>query len=192
MHEVAIYEAADVNAFATGMNRDRALIAVSGGLLDSLKRNEAEAVLGHEITHVANGDIVTLALIQGVLNTFVFFLARIIGNLVDKTIFRSENNRPGPAFWITTIIAEIVLGLLATIIVLWFSRYREFRADAGGANLTSRSNMISALERLAHPREPPAMPNALRAFGIAGGGGWMRLFMTHPPIEERIAALRVA
>ena len=191
MPDVAIYQAPDVNAFATGMNRNSALVAVSTGLLDNMTRDEAEAVLGHEITHVANGDMVTLALIQGVVNTFVIFLSRIIGNLVDKVVFKTERGN-GPAFWITSIIAELVLGILASIIVMWFSRRREFRADAGGASLAGREKMISALQRLKQAHEAPQLPAQMRAFGISGGqvGGIARLFMSHPPLDERIEALR--
>jgi heat shock protein HtpX len=190
MPEVAIYNSPDVNAFATGMNKNNALVAVSTGLLQSMSRDEAEAVLGHEVAHVANGDMVTLALIQGVVNTFVIFLSRVIGYLVDKVVFKTERGN-GPAFFVTMIIAEMVLGILASIIVMWFSRQREFRADRGGASLAGRQKMIAALQRLqqAHP-EP--LPEKMAAFGISGhnGGGLKRLFMTHPPLEERIAALK--
>jgi len=190
MPEVAIYNSPDVNAFATGMNKNNALVAVSTGLLQSMTREEAEAVLGHEVSHVANGDMVTLALIQGVVNTFVMFLSRVIGYLVDKIVFKTERGQ-GPAFFVTMIIAEMVLGILASIIVMWFSRQREFRADRGGANLAGRQKMINALQRLqqAHP-EP--LPEKMAAFGISGhnGGGLKRLFMTHPPLEERIAVLK--
>jgi heat shock protein HtpX len=191
MPDVAIYDAPDVNAFATGMNRNSALVAVSSGLLNNMTRDEAEAVLGHEITHVANGDMVTLALIQGVVNTFVIFLSRIIGNLVDKVVFKTERGN-GPAFWITSIVAELVLGILASIIVMWFSRRREFRADAGGASLAGRPKMIAALQRLKQAHETPQLPAQMRAFGISGGqaGGLARLFMSHPPLDERIEALR--
>jgi len=191
MPDVAIYQAPDINAFATGMNRNSALVAVSTGLLDNMTRDEAEAVLGHEITHVANGDMVTLALIQGVVNTFVIFLSRIIGNLVDKVVFKTERGN-GPAFWITSIVAELVLGILASIIVMCFSRRREFRADAGGASLAGREKMISALQRLKQAHEAPQLPAQMRAFGISGGqvGGIARLFMSHPPLDERIEALR--
>lgn len=193
MPEVAVYDAPDINAFATGMNRNSALVAVSSGLLQNMTRDEAEAVLGHEITHVANGDMVTLALIQGVVNTFVIFLSRIIGNIVDKVVFKTERGN-GPAFWITSIIAELVLGVIASIIVLWFSRRREFRADAGGAALAGRPKMIAALQRLKQAHEAPQLPAQMRAFGISGGqaGGLARLFMSHPPLEERIEALRAA
>jgi len=191
MPDVAIYDAPDVNAFATGMNRNSALVAVSAGLLNNMTRAEAEAVLGHEISHVANGDMVTLALIQGVVNTFVIFLSRIIGNIVDKVVFKTERGN-GPAFWITAIIAELVLGILASIVVMWFSRQREFRADAGGASLAGREKMIAALQRLKQAHEAPQLPAQMRAFGISGGqgGGLRRLFMSHPPLDERIEALR--
>lgn len=190
MPEVGIYDAPDVNAFATGMSRNSSLVAVSSGLLRQMTREEAEAVLGHEIAHVANGDMVTLTLIQGVVNTFVIFLSRVIGHTVDRVVFKTERGN-GPAFWITTIIAQVVLGILASIIVMWFSRQREFRADRGGASLAGRGAMIAALERLdsLHPRP---LPDKMAAFGISGSGasGLKRLFMTHPPLEERIAALR--
>ncbi len=191
MPEVAIYNAPEVNAFATGMNKNNALVAISTGLLDKMTRDEAEAVLGHEVTHIANGDMVTLALIQGVVNTFVIFLSRIIGNIVDKTVFKTERGH-GPAFWITAIIAELVLGILASIIVMWFSRRREFRADAGGAALAGRERMIAALQRLKQAHMPSQLPDQIKAFGISGGDGWgiKRLFMSHPPLDERIEALR--
>lgn len=191
MPEVAIYDSADVNAFATGMSRNNALVAVSSGLLNAMSQDEAEAVLAHEVSHVANGDMVTLALIQGVVNTFVIFLSRVIGHLVDRVVFKTERGH-GPAFWITAIIAEMVLGILASIIVMWFSRRREFRADAGGAHLAGRQKMIAALERLRQGVNQPHLPDQLAAFGISGGvgGGLRRLFMSHPPLEERIAALR--
>ena len=188
--EVAIYDSPDLNAFATGANRNHALVAVSTGLLQRMRREEVEAVLGHEMSHVANGDMVTLALIQGVVNTFVFFLSRVIGQLVDRAVFRNEPGH-GPGFWITTIIAQMVLGVLAMIIVMWFSRWREFRADSGGAKLAGRDKMIRALERLGASVQQDPMPEQLEAFGIAGKpSGLARLFMSHPPIEERIAALR--
>ena len=189
MPEVGVFDSPQPNAFATGARRDAALVAVSTGLLKSMSQQEAEAVLAHEVSHVANGDMVTLALIQGVVNTFVIFLARVIGHTVDRVVFRNEEGH-GPAFWITTIVAELVLGLLATIIVMWFSRQREFRADAGGARLAGRQHMIGALERL-RERHPGPLPDKMAAFGIAGGGGagLKRLFMSHPPLEERIAAL---
>lgn len=190
--EVAIWESPDVNAFATGMSKNRALVAVSTGLLQRMTREEAEAVLGHEVAHVANGDMVTLALIQGVVNTFVLFLSRVIGHTVDRVIFKTELGN-GPAFWITVIIADLVLGILASIIVMWFSRQREFRADAGGARLAGRGAMVAALERLSS-LNPQPLPEKLAAFGISGGGGsgLKRLFMTHPPLEVRIAALKAS
>jgi len=191
MPEVAIYDSPDVNAFATGMSRNNALVAVSTGLLNHMTQEEAEAVLGHEVSHVANGDMVTLALIQGVVNTFVIFLSRVIGHVVDRVVFKVERGH-GPAFWITAIIAEIVLGILASIIVMWFSRQREFRADAGGAHLAGRQKMIAALERLKASVAQPHLPDQLAAFGINGGlgSGIKRLFMSHPPLDERIAALK--
>jgi len=190
MPEVAIYDAPDVNAFATGMSRNNALVAVSTGLLNTMSQDEAEAVLAHEVSHVANGDMVTLALIQGVVNTFVIFLSRVIGHTVDRVVFKTENGH-GPAFWVTTIIAEIVLGVLASIIVMWFSRQREFRADAGGARLAGKNKMIAALRRLQLTSQQAHLPDQLAAFGISGGigSGLKSLFMSHPPLEERIAAL---
>jgi len=188
--EVAIYDAPDVNAFATGMNKNNALVAVSTGLLNAMSREEAEAVLGHEVSHVANGDMVTLALIQGVVNTFVIFLARLVGFVVDRLILKNDREH-GIGYFATTIVAELVLGILASIIVMWFSRRREFRADAGGAKLAGREKMIAALVRLKAAHEGDAMlPSQMKAFGIRGGGGMSRLFMTHPPLEERIDALR--
>lgn len=188
--EVAIYPAPDVNAFATGMSRNDALVAVSTGLLNNMSQDEAEAVLAHEVSHIANGDMVTLALIQGVVNTFVIFLSRVVGHTIDRAVFKNEQGH-GPAFWVTTIIAEIVLGILASIIVMWFSRQREFRADAGGASLAGKEKMIAALQRLQRVHEQAALPDQLAAFGISGGSnGLMRLFMSHPPLEERIAALQ--
>jgi heat shock protein HtpX len=191
MPEVAIYDAPEINAFATGPTRNNALVAVSTGLLQKMSQDEAEAVLGHEVSHVANGDMVTLALIQGVVNTFVIFLSRVIGHLVDRVVFKTERGH-GPAFWITTIIAELVLGILASIIVMWFSRQREFRADTGGANLSSSRKMIAALERLQMNHGAGQLPDQMAAFGIAGGlgSGIKRLFMSHPPLEERIATLK--
>ncbi|MFN8626064.1 MAG: protease HtpX [Candidatus Binatia bacterium] len=190
MPEVAVYDSPDVNAFATGMNRNQALIAVSSGLLSGLRRDEVDAVLAHEVSHVANGDMITLALIQGVVNTFVIVLSRVVGHAVDRAIFKTEREH-GPGFWVTTIVAQLVLGILASIVVLAFSRRREFRADAGGARLAGRDRMIAALERLQRA-QPEPLPDQMAAFGIAGGGGrgLLRLFMSHPPIEERIAALR--
>lgn len=195
MPEVAVYESADVNAFATGWNRNHALVAVSTGLLYSMDRAEAEAVLAHEVSHVANGDMVTLALIQGVVNTFVVFLARVVGMIVDRALSRGEERQGyGPGYWVTTMVMELLFGLIASIIVMWFSRQREFRADAGGASLAGRGAMIAALERLQALHRPSQLPQQMAAFGISGNlrQGLMRLFMTHPPLEERIAALRQA
>ena len=191
MPEVAIYDAPDMNAFATGMFRNSALVAVSTGLLAAMKRDEVEAVLAHEISHVANGDMITLALIQGVVNTFVFFLSRVVGHVVDRVVFKTERGH-GPAYWITAIIAQVVLGILASAIVMWFSRQREFRADAGGANIAGRQKMVSALKRLQQSANQPHLPEQLEAFGISGGMGVgiKRLFMSHPPLEERIEALQ--
>jgi heat shock protein HtpX len=190
MPEVGIFDTPEVNAFATGMTKNSSLVAVSSGLLRQMSKSEAEAVIGHEVAHIANGDMVTLALIQGVVNTFVMFLSRVIGHVVDRVVFKTENGH-GPAFFITMIVAELVLGVLASIIVMYFSRQREFRADRGGAGLAGRSNMIAALQRL-NSLHPAPLPEKLAAFGISGGGagGIKRLFMTHPPLEERIEALR--
>jgi heat shock protein HtpX len=188
MPEVAVYEGAP-NAFATGAFKNSALVAVSTGLLESMSREEVEAVLGHEITHVANGDMVTLTLIQGVLNTFVFFLSRVVGFIVDKTVFRTERGI-GPGFYITVFVSQIVFGILASVIVMWFSRRREFRADAGSARLLGTPQpMIGALKRLGG-LEPGALPQSLAASGVNGAPGWTALFSSHPPIEERIAALQ--
>jgi heat shock protein HtpX len=188
MPEVAIYDGAP-NAFATGAFKNSALVAVSTGLLQSMNKEEVEAVLGHELSHVANGDMVTLTLIQGVVNTFVVFLSRIVGSIVDRTIFRTERGT-GPGYFITVIVCQIVFGILASMIVAWFSRYREFRADAGSARLLGPQPMVNALRRLGG-LESGALPQAMQAFGIAGGGGgMMSLFASHPPIEERIAALQ--
>jgi heat shock protein HtpX len=191
MPEVAIYDGHEINAFATGANRNNALVAVSTGLLNSMTREEAEAVLGHEISHVANGDMVTLTLIQGVVNTFVIFISRVVGYFVDRVLLKNEEG-PGVGYYVTSIVAEIVLGILASIIVMWFSRQREFRADAGGASLAGRERMIAALQRLKAAYEPSSLPEAVKAFGISGGdgGGLKRLFMSHPPLDERIETLR--
>ncbi|MDJ0869558.1 MAG: protease HtpX [Myxococcota bacterium] len=193
MPEVAIFDSPQPNAFATGARRDSALVAVSTGLLRGMDRGEIEAVLAHEVSHIANGDMVTLTLIQGVVNTFVLFLSRVIGHVVDRVVFRTERGH-GPAFWITTIVAQIVLAILASIIVMWFSRQREFRADSGGARLAGREKMIGALERLKTGADAAALPDQLQAFGISGGtkSGFARLFMSHPPLDERIEALRRA
>lgn len=190
MPEVAIFDSPDVNAFATGMSRNNALVAVSTGLLANMQQDEVEAVLAHEVSHIANGDMVTLTLIQGVVNTFVIFLSRIIGHAVDRLIFKTEEEH-GPAYMITSIIAQIVLGILASIIVMWFSREREFRADAGSAKLAGRQKMIAALERLKQQHEPSHLPDKIAAFGISGKPSqFSRLFMSHPPLDERIAALK--
>ena len=190
MPEVAIFDAPEPNAFATGARRNSALVAVSTGLLRGMQREEVEAVLAHEVSHVANGDMVTLTLIQGVVNTFVIFFSRVIGHLVDRLVFRTERGH-GPGFWIVTIVAQIFLGILASMIVMWFSRQREFRADAGGARLAGREKMVSALERLKQGHNA-SLPDQLAAFGISGhrASGFKRLFMSHPPLDERIAALR--
>jgi heat shock protein HtpX len=191
MPEVAIYDAPEINAFATGWNRNSSLVAVSTGLLNNMSQDEAEAVLGHEVSHVANGDMVTLGLIQGVLNTFVIFLSRVVGFLVDRVLLKNERGY-GPGYWITTIVAELLLGIIAAMVVAWFSRWREFRADAGGAQVAGRGKMIAALERLKLNQEQSTLPEAVKAFGISGGGGFMALLRSHPPLEERIAALREA
>jgi len=193
MPEVGVFESPVPNAFATGMNRDAALVAVSTGLLRAMGKDEVEAVLGHEIAHVANGDMVTMALIQGVVNTFVFVLARVVGNIVDKVVLKNERGH-GIGYFVTVIAAEIVLGILASMIVMWFSRQREFRADAGGAQYAGRMKMIAALEALRRGHDPQPLPDQMAAFGIAGGrpAGWRALFMSHPPLEERIEALKSA
>ena len=192
MPQVAVYDAPDVNAFATGWNRNDALVAVSTGLLRNMSKDEAEAVLGHEISHVANGDMVTLALIQGVVNTFVIFFAKLFGFFVDRVLLKNDGrNGPGIGAFVAEIAAQLVLGIVASIIVMWFSRQREFRADAGGAHLAGREKMIAALERLKINHEQAALPEKMAAFGISGGGHrFTRLLMTHPPLDERIAALR--
>jgi len=191
MPEVALYDAPEMNAFATGMSKNHALVAVSTGLLNSMNRDEVAAVLGHEITHVANGDMVTLALIQGVLNTFVMFLARVLGGVIDSALQgnREDARGGGIGYFLIVMLLQTVLGVLATIIVMWFSRWREFRADSGGARLGSRAGMISALQTLSGNHDT-SLPKAFQAFGISGESGVARLFMSHPPIAERIAALR--
>ena len=193
MPEVGIFQSQTSNAFATGWDRNNALVAVSTGLLSRFSRDEARAVMAHEIGHVANGDMITLALIQGVVNTFVMFFSRVIGHTIDRAVFKTERGH-GPAFYITTFVAEIILGILASIIVFWFSRQREFRADQAGAQLAGAPAMIGALERLrAEHGTPSELPDSMVAFGIrTGGNTMMRLFMTHPPLEERIAALKAA
>ncbi|HEX2584587.1 MAG TPA: protease HtpX [Steroidobacteraceae bacterium] len=193
MPEVGIFDSPDMNAFATGARRDSALVAVSSGLLQNMSRAEAEAVIGHEISHVANGDMVTLTLIQGVVNTFVIFLSRVIGYVVDRIILKNDREGTGIGYFAAVMVSQILLGILASMIVMWFSRWREFRADAGGAKLSGRANMIGALERLQSYHNPTALPQSMAAFGISDKGkSMMRLFMSHPPLEERIAALRNA
>ncbi len=189
MPEVGIFQADMMNAFATGMNRNDALVAVSTGLLQQMSQDEVEAVLGHEMAHVANGDMVTMGLLQGVLNTFVIFFSRIIGMLVDRVVFKIERGI-GPGYWIGSIIAEVILGVVAAIIAAWFSRRREYRADEGGAQLAGRAKMISALERLAMAHEPQGMKGEMAAFGISAGTSLTELLSTHPPLPKRIAALR--
>ena len=191
MPEVGIFDAAEPNAFATGMSRNNALVAVSTGLLRNMSSDEVEAVLGHEITHVSNGDMVTMGLIQGVVNTFVIFLSRVIGHVVDRVVFKTERGY-GPAYYIVSIVAQIFLSFLASMIVMWFSRRREFKADAGGASLAGRGKMIGALQALQRQHEPHDLPGEFAAFGISGGlgSGIKKLFMSHPPLEQRIAALQ--
>ena len=193
MPEVGVFHSPAPNAFATGMSKNNSLVAVSSGLLQNMSSDEVEAVLAHEVSHVGNGDMVTLGLVQGVVNTFVIFLSRIIGHGVDRVVFKNERGH-GPAFFITSIVAQIFLSILATAIVMWFSRWREFRADAGGASLAGRGKMIAALRRLQTVHEPRDLPDQFAAFGIAGGlgEGLKKLFLSHPPLEERIAALQAA
>jgi len=191
MPEVGVFDSPDPNAFATGMRRNSSLVAVSTGLLEQMSRDEVEAVLAHEVSHVANGDMVTLGLIQGVVNTFVIFLSRVVGHVVDRVVFKTARGH-GPAYFITSIVAQILFSILATAVVMWFSRRREFRADEGGAALAGRSKMIAALERLQRAHEPRELPDQFAAFGIAGGlgRGIQHLFRSHPPLSDRIAALR--
>jgi heat shock protein HtpX len=193
MPEVAIYDSPDPNAFATGARRDHSLVAVSTGLLRGMRPEEVSAVLGHEVSHVANGDMITLTLIQGVVNTFVFFFSRVIGHTVDRVVFKTERGY-GIGYFVTTLVAQILLGILASMIVMAFSRRREFRADAGGARLVGAGAMIGALERLKANVDQPHLPEQLSAFGISGGtrSGFARLFMSHPPLDERIEALKRA
>ncbi|MBK1649378.1 protease HtpX [Rhabdochromatium marinum] len=194
MPDVGIFDQSAPNAFATGWNRNHALVAVSTGLLEQMSQNEVEAVVGHEISHVANGDMVTMALMQGVVNTFVVFLSRVIGSFVDRVILKNESGR-GLGYFLVSMVAEICLSVLATMIVMWFSRYREFRADAGGARLSSRENMIGALRALQRVHEPQDLPaGELAAFGISGkiADGFKAAFASHPPLERRIAALEQA
>ncbi len=190
MPDVGVFNSPQPNAFATGMSRNNALVAVSTGLLQQMTTEEVAAVLAHEVSHVKNGDMVTMGLLQGVVNTFVIFLSRIIGFFVDRVIFKTERGL-GPGYFITSIVAQIFLSILATVIVMWFSRQREFRADAGGAELAGRSGMIAALRRLQAAHDPQDLPGEMAAFGITGGlgHGLQKLFMSHPPLEERIAAL---
>jgi heat shock protein HtpX len=191
MPEVGIFPADVMNAFATGMDKNNALVAVSSGLLNQMSRDEVEAVLGHEMSHVANGDMVTMGLLQGVLNTFVIFFSRIIGILVDRVVFKVERG-VGPGYWIGSIVAEMVLGILAAVVAAWFSRRREFRADEGGARLAGTGKMVAALERLRHAHEPQGMKGEFAAFGISAGTSLMELMSTHPPLEKRIAALKAS
>ena len=193
MPEVGVYDAPEINAFATGPSRNNSLVAISTGLLRGMNRDQAEAVLGHEVSHVANGDMVTMALIQGVLNTFVIFAARVVGRIIDGMISGGRDG-PGIGYYVIVMVLDIVFGLLASIVAMWFSRHREFRADAGGANLAGRAKMISALEALGQTYGQSTLPSAVKAFGISGGvaHGFKRLFMTHPPLAERIQALKEA
>ncbi len=188
--EIGIFDAPEANAFATGMSKNSALVAVSTGLLSRMNANEVEAVIGHEMTHVANGDMITMALMQGVVNTFVYFFATLIGYFVDRVVFKTERGY-GPAYYIVQMLAQVALGILASLLVMWFSRYREFKADAGGAKLAGREKMIAALRALQRAHEAPELPGQLAAFGINGAGA-RKLFMSHPPLEERIAALQNA
>ncbi len=192
MPEVAVYDAPEINAFATGANRNNALVAVSTGLLRAMNRDEAEAVLGHEVSHVANGDMVTMALLQGVLNTFVIVLSRLVGRAIDS--YLGNRDGYGIGYYLSVFVLDMVFGLFASMIAMWFSRHREFRADAGGAALAGKPKMIAALERLAQTYGESSLPKQVAAFGISGGvgGGLKRLLMSHPPLEERIAALRNA
>ena len=191
MPEVGIFESPQPNAFATGMKRDDSLVAVSTGLLTAMTQNEVEAVLAHEVSHVANGDMITMGLLQGVLNTFVILFSRVIGILIDRVVFKIQRGI-GPGYFIGSIIAELVLGIVAAVIASWFSRKREYRADFGGAKLAGKQNMINALERLKSAHQPESLPGELAAFGIAGGlgSGLKRLLMSHPPLDDRITALR--
>lgn len=188
MPEVGIFQTPEPNAFATGMNKNNALVAVSTGLLDAMSADEVEAVVGHEISHVANGDMITMALMQGVVNTFVYFFASIIGHFVDRVLLKNEEGH-GMGYYITQMIAQVALSFLASMLVMWFSRYREFHADAGGADLAGKEKMIAALQALQRAHSPENLPGQLAAFGI-NGGGVKKLFMTHPPLEERIEALK--
>ena len=194
MPEVAVYDAPEINAFATGPSRNNSLVAVSTGLLRAMNRDEAEAVLAHEVSHVANGDMVTMALIQGVLNTFVIVLARVVGRVIDGYISGGRDGAPGLGYYAIVFVLDMVFGLFASMIAMWFSRYREFRADAGGASLAGRDKMIAALERLSQTYGESTLPKQVAAFGISGGvgHGLKKLLMIHPPLAERIQALRDA
>ncbi len=190
MPEVGIFESPQANAFATGMKRDDALVAVSTGLMNTMTQDEVEAVLAHEVSHVANGDMITMGLLQGVLNTFVILFSRVIGILIDRVVFKIQRGI-GPGYFIGSIVAELILGVVAAVIASWFSRKREYRADFGGAKLAGKQNMINALKRLKSAHQPESLPGELAAFGIAGGlgGGLKQLLMSHPPLDDRIAAL---
>ena len=190
MPEVGVFNSPEPNAFATGMRRNDSLVAVSTGLLQAMRPEEVEAVLGHEVAHVANGDMITMGLLQGVVNTFVVFLSRVVGHVVDRVVFKTESGY-GPAYFITSIVAQIFLSIFASMIVMWFSRRREFRADEGGARLSSKANMVNALKALQRRHEPQDLPGEFAAFGISGRftRGFGRLFLSHPPLDERIAAL---
>jgi heat shock protein HtpX len=190
MPEVGVFNSPEPNAFATGMRRNDSLVAVSTGLLQAMRPEEVEAVLGHEVAHVANGDMITMGLLQGVVNTFVVFLSRVVGHVVDRVVFKTESGY-GPAYFITSIVAQIFLSIFASMIVMWFSRRREFRADEGGARLSSKANMVNALQALQRRHEPQDLPGEFAAFGISGRftRGFGRLFLSHPPLDERIAAL---
>lgn len=190
--DMAIYQAPEPNAFATGASRNRALVAVSTGLLDAMSPNEVEAVIGHEMAHVANGDMITLTLLQGVLNTFVLVLSRVLGQMIDRAVFKS-NRGYGPGYFISVLVLQMILGIFASMIVMAFSRWREYRADSGGARLAGRANMISALQTLGRVSGRADLPESVEAFGIRGrvGGGLKALLMSHPPIEKRIRALEM-
>lgn len=194
MPEVAIYDGPEINAFATGPSRNNSLVAVSTGLLRAMNRDEAEAVLGHEVSHVANGDMVTMALIQGVLNTFVIVLARVVGRVIDSYLSGNREGGPGIGYYVIVFVLDMIFGLFASMIAMWFSRHREFRADAGGARLAGRDKMIAALQRLSQTYGESTLPKTVQAFGISGavGHGLRRLLMSHPPLEERIQTLRNA
>jgi heat shock protein HtpX len=191
MPEVAIYPSSDVNAFATGMSKNNALVAVSSGLIENMKMDEAEAVLAHEVSHVANGDMVTLALIQGVVNTFVIFASRVVGHIIDRVVLKNERGH-GIGYFVSSMIAQVIFGILASTIVMYFSRVREFKADEGAARLAGSEKMVAALQRLQAIHQPSRLPEQMAAFGIHGSlaDGFKKLFLSHPPLEERIAALQ--